>query len=207
MELSVRVCSSPRLSSLCARHPPLQQLLRLTPVWVQFVYYKPQFSSHCGVTEDNSTATLRMDIFVAWDGENRRAFALQNLPRGCCLITCTVRGNIAATYPCQADSCWNLVRNVFPVDMANSRARDVLHTTPTHPYLWNSRDGFTLGYMEKKRRKTFKLWKSLTQIFFLTLKYTLSEISPLLAFVSNPITTWLEPCKPWFSASTIKPNG
>lgn len=136
MELSVRVCSFPRLSSLCARHPPLQQLLHLTLVQVQFVYYKPQFSSRCGVTEDNGTVTLRMDIFCSLrDGENRRAFALPNLPRGCCLITRMVRGNIAATYPCQADSRWNLVRNVFSVDMAYSRARDVLHTTPTHPYL------------------------------------------------------------------------
>lgn len=36
--------------------------------------------------------------------------------------------------PCQTDSCWNLVRNIFPVDVTHSGARDVLHATPTHPH-------------------------------------------------------------------------
>jgi len=61
------------------------------------------------------------------------------------------RAKCIATYSCQADSSWNLVWNIFSVDMTNSRARDVLHATPTHPYLWNSRD--TDSFLVIRRKK------------------------------------------------------
>lgn len=68
----------------------------------------------------------------------------------------SVVGNAIATYSCQADSCWNLVGNIFSVDMTNSRARDVLHATPTHPYLWNSRDTDSFLVIQRKMKKKKK---------------------------------------------------
>lgn len=65
----------------------------------------------------------------------------------------SVTWNVIATYSCQADSCWNLVWNIFSVDMTNSRARDVLHATSTHPYLWNSRDTGSLLVIWRKMKK------------------------------------------------------
>lgn len=71
------------------------------------------------------------------------------------------------TYPRQADSCWNLVRNVFPVDMTHSGARDVFHATPTHPHLQDSREGQihnrnSLRLKSKKCSIQEDLWKLCT---------------------------------------------
>ena len=42
---------------------------------------------------------------------------------------------VCVCYPGQADSSWDLIRNVLPVDVTHSGAGDVLHQTPAHPHL------------------------------------------------------------------------
>lgn len=135
-QLFAWVRSSPGLSSLCATHPPLQNCT----------------CEHCTSTI-YWLQSLHLPPIVGWEETTAWSRCSQT----------SVVWNVIATYSCQADSCWNLVWNIFSVDMTNSRARDVLHATSTHPYLCNSRDTGSLLVMwrktKKKKKKDFQVMK------------------------------------------------
>lgn len=97
---------------------------------------------HCTIA-DYRQKPLHLPPIVGWE---------QTTARSRCSQTPVV-GNASATYSCQADSCGNLVWNIFPVDMTNSRAGDVLHATSTHPYLWNSGEAHSVLALWRKMKK------------------------------------------------------